>query len=83
MKKNTTEERETIIPVKYILGIIAFLLVLVSKTLSDYKETAKLCEAKYSDLLKEIILNNQLKEKNKELINITTEKNNYLTKKTK
>jgi hypothetical protein len=83
MKKTTTEERETIIPVKYILGIIAFLLVLVSKTLADYKETAKVCEAKYTDLLKEIILNNQLKEKNKELINITTEQNNHLTNKIK
>jgi hypothetical protein len=70
MKKETIEEKGTIIPIKYIIAIIAFLLILISKTLSDYKEAARLCETKYSDLLKEIILNNQLKEKNKELSNI-------------
>lgn len=70
MKKETIEEKGTIIPIKYIIAIIAFLLILISKTLADYKEAARLCETKYSDLLKEIILNSQLKEKNKELENI-------------
>jgi hypothetical protein len=70
MKKETIEEKGTIIPIKYIIAIIAFLLILISKTLADYKEAARLCETKYSDLLKEIILNSQLKEKNKELKNI-------------
>lgn len=73
MTKTTTEEKGTLIPIKYIVAIIAFLLVILSKTLADYRETAKLCESKYSDLLKEIILNSQLKEKNKELVNINSD----------